>query len=480
MVWFAPRFRPGGPCWVALAALCLLGLSSAVATRVALAEPENQHPVVVLPPPDGFDAKPPLEPGDLRRKKEQSYVTGLPLANLDPNTGVGGGVRVYYYFNGDRDDPFFAYTPYLHRVFLQAFFTSKGLQFHWLDYDGPAIAGTPYRLRSQLILLRNTEQHFFGAGNDSLAPLTFTGAGRDFDSYAAYQQALRAVRPDGSALTHYNDYDILRPLWYVSVERTFLHGLLRPLVGLGFSYARIADYTGKTVPADGPDGAVDAVMGPTLFREQCDRGQLVGCDGGWDNIVRLGLSFDTRDFEPDPNSGVFIDTALDLGTTLLGSQFTHARFLLSARYYHSILPRLTDLVFAVRGTFQAQSAGTPVSSLDIIPWTEDSRSGLGGLRTLRGFRQDRFIGRYFTLVNLELRWTFHRFEVLSQKLGTSLGVFLDTGRVYDRLDDLTLRDWRHGQGLGVRISWNQATIIVFDYGLSSEDSGLYINFSHQF
>jgi hypothetical protein len=32
----------------------------------------------------------------------------------------------------------------------------------------------------------------------------------------------------------------------------------------------------------------------------------------------------------------------------------------------------------------------------------------------------------------------------------------------------------------LRVAWNQATILVFDYGVSSEDAGLYIDFRHIF
>ncbi|MCG8418569.1 MAG: DUF5982 domain-containing protein [Proteobacteria bacterium] len=446
-------------------------------SRFAQAEPAQKTPIVIPAPPSGFDSKPPIDGADLERKKERGYVTGLPLANFDPNTGIGGGVRAYYYFNGDRDDPLFAYTPYLHRIFAQTFVTTKGLQFHWLDYDAPAVAGTAYRLRSQLIYLRNTEQHFFGVGNETLEPLSFTGAGRDFDNYSDYRDALRVMRPDGTTLSRYDDYDLSRPIWIVSIERTFFKGLVRPLVGIGFTYADVTDYTGQEI---GGNIDADAIMGPTRLREQCDMGRVVGCGGGWDNMFRFGISYDTRDFEPDPNGGVFIDMALDLATAILGSDYDYARFLVAARYYHSILPRLTDLVFGVRGTFQAQSKGTPFTSMNTIPWTEDPRTGLGGIRTLRGYRQDRFLGRYFTLINLELRWTYYRFRVRSQKFALGAVAFFDVGRVYDGLDDLSVRDWRRGQGGGFRVAWNQATIIVVDYGVSSEDRGLYINFSHQF
>lgn len=452
-----------------------LGAAFLACARAAMAaETEPTLP----PAPPGFDGKHPLSPDDYARKNEGGYFTGLPLFNFDPNTGFGFGARAYYYYNGERSDPLFAYTPYLHRVFLQAFVSTRGLQFHWLDYDAPAVAGTPYRIRSQAIYARNTDQHFFGT--DSMAPLTFTGADRTFDRFSEYNDALRAVRPDGTTLSRYDHYDVIRPLWLISVERTFLDGVVRPLFGLGFSYAIIEDYTGETVTAvDAAGNDVEATMGPTRLSEQCAAG-LVGCEGGWDNGLRLGLSFDTRDFEPDPNNGVFADVALDLSTRALGSDYDYARLLTSARVFVSPLPSIADLVVALRGTFQVQSHSTPFFSLPMLPYTEDFRTGLGGHRTLRGFQQDRFIGHVVSLMNLEARWTFHRFAVLRQKFALMLVPFVDAGSVFPRVDDFTFADWRHGQGAGFRASWNLATVICVDYAFSSEDSGLYINFNHQF
>lgn len=422
-----------------------------------------------------------LSPDDLKRKNERSYVTGLPLANFDPNTGLGGGVRGYYYFNGDRDDPLFAHTPYLHRVFLQFFFTTGGLQFHWLDYDAPSFAGTKFRLRSQLIYVRNTAQHFFGLGEDAMGPLAYSGDPGAFDTYSEYQDSLRSVLGDGTTFSRYDDYDVIRPLWLVSVERTFFDKRVRPLLGLGFTRATIDDYTGEEVEADGPGGdEVDAIQASTRLSEQCGAGLLEGCDGGWENFVRLGLSYDTRDFEPDPNNGVFADIGVDLGTVAVGSDFDFVRFLAAARYYYSPIPKHADLVLAGRATFEWQSRGTPFFSLTTMPYTEDTRTGLGGIRTMRGFKQDRFVGRTLTLLNLEARWTFYRFELLRQKFALMICPFLDTGRVYDHLGELTLSGWRRGQGAAFRISWNLATVVTADYGVSGEDSGLYINFNHQF
>src|SRR5262249_25315047 len=155
-----------------------------------------------------------------------------------------------------------------------------------------------------------------------------------------------------------------RPSWIMSIERTLLGGPMRSLFGFGFTRASLSDYTGKRIDALDATGApTEAPMAATRFRSDCDQGQIVGCKGGWDNLVRLGLGFDTRDFEPDPNSGVFTDIAADFGTRWLGSEYDYVRLMLAARGYWSPFPRIADLVLAVRGVYQVQSQGAPFFSM---------------------------------------------------------------------------------------------------------------------
>jgi outer membrane protein assembly factor BamA len=366
-------------------------------------------------------------------------------------------------------------------VFLQAFFTSGGLQFHWLDYDVPSVADTPYRFRSQFIYLRNVDEHYYGVGSRAMQDLGYRGSSERFPTFSGYQAQIERIDAEGLTRSRYDSYDVVRPLGLLSIERTFLRGLLRPLLGVGLEYYRLRDYTGKSVRAvDAGGGETQATMAPTRLREDCDLGLIVGCAGGWNNFLRMGLSFDTRDFEPDPNRGVFVDAALDIGTRALGSGFSWTRFMLSGRVYASPLGAWADLVLALRGTLQVQSPDTPFFAMKLIPFTEDPRNGLGGLRTLRGFKQDRFVGPVMTLLNAELRWTFLRFSALKQKFALIGVPFLDLGATYDHLSEVRPSGWRRGQGVALRVSWNLATIVTIDYGRSGEDSGLYINFSHIF
>jgi hypothetical protein len=425
-------------------------------------------------PPDWLRWKRQLAPDDLARKNEGGYVTGLPLWNYDPNTGYGFGARAYYYDNGARDDALFAYTPYRYRLFLQGFASTGGLQYHWLDLDAPYIGATPYRVRGQLIYARAKLKTYFGVGARTMDELTFPGSSRTYGSYADYQRDLDRVTAVGTTYSLYNLVDVEQPLLITSIERELFGGRLRPFFGLGFSYTTLRDYTGQEVEA------IEAPSAPTRLRDDCASGVVVGCKGGWDNTVRFAIAFDTRDFEPDPNAGVFADAALQLGTAALGSEYDYSRFLVAVRHYDSPMPTVADLVVAWRAMFMVQTRGAPFFSMNNLPFTEDTRYGLGGLRTLRGFKQDRFIGHVMTLANLELRWTFGRFEALGQEFAVMTTPFIDYGAVFDEVGDVELRDWRRAQGAGLRIAWNQATILMADYGFSDEDQGLYINFAHIF
>jgi Omp85 superfamily domain len=421
---------------------------------------------------------------DLANKKEGGYVTGLPLSAYSTDIGVGLGARVYYYWNGERDDPRFATTPYLYRIFLQGFASTRGIQFHWLDLDAPRIFSSPYRIRSQLIYARSINNNYFGHGERALPPLRFPGAAdpdRGYDSYADYTRALQAITAGGQTFAKYDQYDLLRPIWIASVERLFAGDRMRVLAGFGLSYGRIRDYTGTQVDAtDAAGDTVQATSAQTRLAADCAAGLLVGCGGGRDNYLRLGISYDTRDFEPDPNRGVFVDLGVDVGSVALGSEFDYVRVLTAARGYWSPLPERADLVLAGRVMFVGQTNGAAFFSMDALPFTDDPRAGLGGHRTMRGFRQDRFVGSVMTALTTEVRWTWGRLRVAGQRFAFIAVPFFDIGRPFDALGDLSLRDWQPSYGGALRIAWNLATLVTADYGISSEDTGFYVNFNHMF
>jgi outer membrane protein assembly factor BamA len=421
---------------------------------------------------------------DYARKVEGYYFTGLPLFAYDPNFGFGGGARVYYYYDGHRSDPLFAYTPYLHRVYAQAFASTGGAQDHVIDYDAPAFPNSNYRVRATLEFEAATDWPYFGVGSRSMAPLSYPGApGAVFQRMSDYDRATSARHADGTTYARYNVFEFHRPVLQLALERNMLGGRLRSMAGVNLSYMDLHDYTGEPTPTNENDPSGNALRAPeamTLLASDCAAKLVAGCSGGWDNVLRLALSFDTRDFEPDPNSGVYAELSGEFGTRALASQYEYMRLMLSVRGFYSPIPRVADLVVAVRGLYEVQTKGTPFFSQTLLPFIDDNHSGLGGFRTLRGFRQNRFVGPVIALTNYEVRWTFMKFRALGQGIALIAVPFLDIGRVFDNVGQTTLAGWRRSQGVGLRVAWNAATIIMIDYGISEEDDGLYLNFNHIF
>jgi hypothetical protein len=434
------------------------------------------------PTPEGLGYKKPLRADDLERKKENGYFTGVPIANYDPTTRIGFGARLYYYYDGERSDPLFRYTPYLHRVIMQAFASTAGAQDHLLDYDAPFFLGSLYRVRATFEYEAATAWPYYGTGSRTLAPLSFPGApGVSYYKLAGYERATGAVQPDGSTYALYNTYRLRRPMMQLGLERLFLGGRLRPLVGVGLSYADVHDYTGKVTDATDASGAtVSAREATTLLAADCAASLVKGCSGGFDNVLRLAVSYDTRDFEPDPNTGIYSELSTELATKALGSQYTYVRAMLSVRGFYSPFPEIADLVLAARAVAELQSGGTPFFSMQLLPFIDDNHVGLGGLRTLRGFDQNRFVGPVIGLTNYELRWTFAHARLLKQDFGLIAVPFLDIGRVFDRVSQVTLAGWKRSQGIGLHIAWNEATVVAADLGFSREGQALYLNFNHMF
>jgi len=432
--------------------------------------------------PDFMARKRRMQDADIRDKVEGGYVTGLPLVNSDPDTGFGFGARVLYFNDGARDDKMFEYTPYRHRLYGQAFFSTNGYQFHTIDYDAPYLFDSPVRLRASIYYERNIASNYFGVGPRSLGRLSFPGDDKKFTALEDYTNALRTMRPDGSAFTRYDQYILDRPTATATLERDFFGGVVRGLVGFTAQYAAVHQWSGRSVSADDAAGAeVTARQATTRLDEDCARHLVRGCDGGFNNSLKLGVALDTRDFEPDPNSGVFVDFTTELAGRPLGSDFDWVRATVSPRFYYSPFPKLADVVIAGRVVASVQTEDVPIFEMPNLSFTDRNLVGLGGLRTIRGFKQSRFVGRAVTLANLEVRYTFVEFNLTKrQHFGLMIAPFFDIGRVFDTIDDFELKRFRNGQGAGLRIAWNQATIIVVDVGVSREGTSIYVNFNHPF
>ncbi len=467
--------------------------------------------------PFEIDEKKRMSEKDVEKKKEGGYFTGLPLINSDPNVGIGYGARVIYLYNGDRKNPLFEYTPYRFRVFAQYFNTTKNAPYHWASIDAPYVFDTKWRLRGDLIYSRNPNTLYFGVGENTMKPLSYLErndpAGQQVRNarFADYEENLAYRRPGDAGVgeapsvtnSRYNRYDIESPEFSASGEYSFLGGTIRTVTGVRLSKQVIRTFDGKAY--DSKIGAYDQIAGFPLGLFDTDRtittpqgetrltrdnkdGKILGFNGGYTNNVRAGIVYDTRDFEPDPNRGLFLEYTHERSTKAIGSNYEFNKNLVSGRIFISPVeyftrkpPELLEkFVLAARGAMVQTNGDAPFYEYRNMWGTETNQSGLGGRTTMRGYKQDRFVGQTMAYANFEIRWKFASADVWGQHFDFQLVPFYDVGRVWDRTSDANLKGYKHSRGIGLRIPWNQATVIYFDYARSSEDSQLFVNFNHIF
>lgn len=415
-----------------------------------------------------------LSDHDFEKKKEGGFLTGLPLINSDPNTGVGYGARVFYFYNGEKDNPLFRRTPYRSQLYAQFFQTTLGYQYHELNWDAPYIGNSLFRIRSAVVFEKNTWANFFGSNASSMNGLSF--GGRDYDKYSDFNDELRKTSA-GTTNAAFNHYSYERPAFTAMLERDVFGGIVRPQLGVQISKYTIRDLAGTTVKA--ADG--DATSNATLLGLQNAQGLVTGIGGGWNNTVRFGIAIDTRDYEPDPNKGQMFEAIAEVSNKAVGSEFNFARYTVSEKFFISPFEKLVDLVFAGRVAYTQAVGDVPFYVKDQFSSTERVYQGaLGGLRSLRGYKASRFVANNIALANLELRWTMFDFTLFGQHFAPILVPFFDIGSAFDQPKDIGTSIWKYAYGAGLRIAWNQATIIMVDYAMSKEDSNMFINFSHIF
>jgi hypothetical protein len=431
-----------------------------------------------------------LNDKDFAKKKEGGFFTGLPLINSDPNTGIGYGARVFYFYNGQKDNPLFRRTPYRSQVYAQFFQTTNGYQYHEINWDAPYIANSLFRIRSALVFEKNIWANFYGNGARSMNALQSSAifGGQDFSKYADFNYELRKVDQNGFTNSAFNRYSYERPAFVAMLERDMFGGIVRPQFGIQVSKYNIRDLVNSEVQADktllaqtGTYTSDKGISNQTLLTQYQQAGLLTGYNGGFHNTMRFGVAIDTRDYEPDPNKGQLFEAIAEVANRGYGSEFNFARYTVSEKVFFSPFEKFVDLVFAGRAAYTQAVGDVPFYVMDQFSSTERVyQGGLGGLRSLRGYKASRFVATNMALANLELRWTMFDFTVFGQNFAPILVPFFDIGSAFDQPKDISRSVWRYAYGAGLRIAWNQATIVMVDYAISKEDSNMFINFNHIF
>ncbi|MES0490079.1 MAG: DUF5982 domain-containing protein [Leptospirales bacterium] len=413
--------------------------------------------------------KTPLSERELAKKKEGGYLTGIAGPGSSPDTGFGATAIMLYYYNGKKDDPLFPYTPYLHNIGALVTYMSRGFLQFGLLWDAPYFLRTPYRITVELWYTMNPVAQYYGVGTKTMQPLRHPD-GTTYSRMEDYDDDLRQTSA-GTTYSHYNYYDLKDTLGKLTIQRDFSGGLIRLLGGVNVDYFNIGDYSNKTVTVAKTGGARSkANMLTTRLKEDQLSGKILGFNGGWNNSILLGFSYDTRDLEPYPRTGMFHDILLMYTSKALGSQYDWTEATTALRFYYSPFPKF-DMVLAGRLSYTARFGDIPFYGMTGIRYTDKSTTSMGGMR---GYRDRRFMGPFIALANFETRIKFMQLKPGEQLFEFAIAPFIDLGRASDTMTGMTFEDWALSYGAGLRITWNQSTVFALDFGFSSEDFGFYM------
>ena len=445
---------------------------------------------------------------ELKHKKEGYFITGLPELEQNPINGLGVGANIYLFNNQKKDNPFFPYTPYRERytAFFKAFESGK-----WqgaLNMDFPYIFNSKWRLRVDAVFENDPNFQYFGFGANTMQPLRFLdkrqGVVRNFDKFIDYFRNLAVIREGRPSLgeanlvtdRHYNEIDYSEQLINILAEKTFAGGRGRLMLGYELLFTQVRDYFNRTAEEafdlngkpvanviNGKTRLTEDFLGVTLGNPW-GRRNIAGFEGGREGIIAFAIMYDTRDFEPDPTKGVFLEYSHEHSHKWTGSEFSFDKNLIQAIGYQKLFPgKIQRMVLAAHASL-GYIWGSRVPFYEAMDISSQAEAGgtevLGGFRSLRGFREYRFVGPVTGLINIELRTRVAQAKLFKQHFTWDVLPFFDAGRVWDRLGDLSLQNFQSSYGAGIRMAWNQSTILRADWGRSREGTQFFFGFSHIF
>ena len=433
-----------------------------------------------------------MSAADLAKKKEGTFITGIPDFSSDPVTGFGLGIRSNFYWNGKRSNPFFAYTPYLAKLKANvAYYTSNARELI-LSLDVPYYKGTRWRFKIDFKAQQNPANLYFGSAESTLGELRLPSTphgGQTYATYAAFNTARKILRLGGIGeagfVTDALSNRFRETEYMLNLKADYAlgkKGIWRIMGGYEIQHLSYKTFEGTEADAIDPitKQEIKAPNGTSLLRRDFQQGLVSGLDGGWVSIIQTALIFDTRDFEPDPTRGYYFEAANEFSNPVIGSEFSFNKLFFQGRFYKKIPLGPRTVLGGRVGVGNIFGKDAPFFEFQ-DQWSPDgSINSLGGKQSLRGHRANRFLARSLAFVNVELRVRLAETTIGKQRFAFGIAPFFDAGTVRNNWQDLNFSNIKTSYGGGLRIAWNQSTILSFDHGFSKEDKLFYLGIGQAF
>jgi outer membrane protein insertion porin family len=172
--------------------------------------------------------------------------------------------------------------------------------------------------------------------------------------------------------------------------------------------------------------------------------------------ITLGRVYDTRDNIFDPTAGRMFSLTNEIAGKALGGQFDFNKYIFDGRQYFKVGGKQ---VLAFRVSAGIADGDVPDASKFIV----------GGIDTLRGYKDDEFKGNKMFTATVE-----YRYPIANKVEGV---FFTDAGNAWD--GTYTLNGLRYSVGTGLRVNTPLGPIRL-DYGYGKEGGRTHFSFGTQF
>lgn len=180
----------------------------------------------------------------------------------------------------------------------------------------------------------------------------------------------------------------------------------------------------------------------------------------------MGLVFDNRDNVLNVRKGAYSELAFLHANQALGSDFSFTTLMLDNRWYK---PLGRNNVLAAQALGVVTSGNVPFNQLAF----------LGGETIMRGYYYGRYRDKNSLAAQVEYRMLPLPFR-FTKRLG--LATFISTGTVYNRLDNLYLKNFLVAGGAGIRylLFPKKDVFVRADAAFTNEGPGFYIYIGEAF
>lgn len=405
-----------------------------------------------------------------KEKTKKGFSFGaVPAIAYDSDLGFRYGALANFYDYGDGT----IYPFYKHSLYVEWSHTTKGSDLKQLKYDSQYLI-PGIRVTADARLETEQAMDFYG-----------------FNGFNTAYNPLYADKSNPDRMFYKMDRSTLR--LRANFQGKIIGKKLRWFAGLSH-YTIGIDTVNISRLNKGKEGSKVLNDVESLYDIFVSDGVIPDhAKGGGVTSFSVGLVYDTRDNEPNPNRGIWTEALLITSPKFLWNEKPFVKLSLSHRQYFTILP--DRLTFAYRLSYQT-SLGKQSMPWYMLPFTFstfDDREGLGGSKTMRGILRNRIVGEGFALGNFEFRWKFAKFEFLKQNWYLALSPFVDLGMItkpYETGVPIPAAYFGQADGLhacygaGLHIALNQNFIVAVDYGMAANKNdgktGLYIGLDFLF